>query len=415
MMRTSARFLAVLFSVVLITSGFSATVLAQPLGEQEPNDVKQTATPLTVAHSVSGEISSATDRDWYAFEAVEGTTPTITLNNRGTVDYDLFDADNRSLVGAPTEFSFESGSGANVGVFTAPQTGTYYLLLASNRGSTPTYTIEIEGTHPPNEPNDDHESSVPLDDGEAVEGEITSTNDEDWYSFEAVEGANVSLTLVVDGHISYNVLDQNHRLLDAESTGFSFESEDDRTYVGRFVAPETGVYYFVVLPGHVTNSSYTVEVAGNLPPNEPNDDFVNSTRLSLGTPLEGEISSNTDVDYYSFEAESGDTVSVTLENESPITYGIRGPNDAQVDLLLDGDVGQFVAPETGTYHFWVESVDGGLSEYSLSVDSDSAEVPREVLSRLLSNLSDTQIIAAVIGAVATIVAALLTAVVSRRS
>ncbi|WP_224269970.1 hypothetical protein [Haloprofundus salinisoli] len=410
--------MAVLISVALLTGGVSETGFAQPVTEQEPNDSKQTATSLDAGQILSGSVSSATDRDWYAFEAVEGMAATLTLENRALVDYDLHDADGRSLRDVPADFSFESSGDANVGSFAVPRTGTYYLLITSHQGSTPTYTVEIAGTHPPNEPNDDHESSTVLADGDSVDGEITSANDEDWYAFEAVKGANVTLTFVVDGYVHYELLDDNHRSLLEEPVRFSLVSDDNETYVGRFVAPESGTYYFVVIPSGEIAATYTIEVGGNRPVNEPNDDFGNSTWLSPGTVLNGEIASDADVDYYAFEASEGDTVSIALDNDKPILYGIRDPSDSPIDLTFDGTVGQFVAPETGAYHFWVRSDGGSLPNYSLGVVSERVEEP--VASTVadtatLSDLTDTQILVAVIGATATIAAALLTAVASRRS
>ena len=118
-------------------------------GEDLPADTTTTTTgKVEVGGSVTGNIASASDRDWFRVDLKKDKRYQIDLEgadtNRGTLTDPLLnamrDASDNSISGTAND---DSGVGINARtIFTAPEDGTHYVVAAAN-GATGTYTLSV--------------------------------------------------------------------------------------------------------------------------------------------------------------------------------------------------------------------------------------------------------------------------------
>jgi hypothetical protein len=126
------------FTATLVTATFLSSAIPQPVfAESEPNDVPAQATPIGIGYQNSetnASISSATDKDYYRFDAEAGRTYVIetyniqaTSNNLATGLY-LYNASNALLAQDQYGQNGISSSDARI-TYQFATSGAYYLLV----------------------------------------------------------------------------------------------------------------------------------------------------------------------------------------------------------------------------------------------------------------------------------------------
>ena len=143
-------------------SGMSDEVVVSTESEESetssdiPADPTTTAT-IAVGDTISGQVETPGDRDWFAVELEAGHTYTIDLRGSRTDDGTLYDPylrgiyDDRgqsiSLTTDVTTTDDNSGDGPNSHlVFEAPRSGTYYIAAGAWGGYLGTYELEVWDT-----------------------------------------------------------------------------------------------------------------------------------------------------------------------------------------------------------------------------------------------------------------------------
>ena len=110
---------------------------------------KQTTGTVAVGGSVTGNIETATDEDWFAVELVAGHTYVIDLRGSPTSDGTLsdpylrgiHDADGNLISGTTND---DGGKGYNSRLtFTASESGTYYIAAGAHGSRQGTYKVEV--------------------------------------------------------------------------------------------------------------------------------------------------------------------------------------------------------------------------------------------------------------------------------
>ena len=109
---------------------------------------------VSVGGTATGEIETGKDFDWFAVEFVAGRTYVIDLEGAGTgggslrntVLRGLYDADGNRIRGTRDD---NSGTGKNAQlIFTATESGTYYIEARGKREQTGDYTVRVTDATP---------------------------------------------------------------------------------------------------------------------------------------------------------------------------------------------------------------------------------------------------------------------------
>ncbi len=182
-------------------------------------------------------------------------------------------------------------------------------------------------------------------------GTLATYTDVDYYAVTATSAGTLSVAFDVPTNSTFSdyfklgLYNSSGTLLSMFSTGV------DKTYTAGVGA--AGTYYIGVtgndyLSGFYYSSgqySLTATIAAgsaNGAESEPNNSVSTADAMTLGTAITGQLSSYTDLDYYSVTATSGGTLSVAFDvptNSSYSNYFKLGLYDGSGTLLSIGFVG----------------------------------------------------------------------------
>ena len=146
---------------------------------------------VTIGGTTSAAIETAGDRDWFAIEAVAGTSYRISVKGADSEDgtladphlHGIYSGDGGDAGTARLEWTEDSerGKGRNAELtWTAPTTATYYIAAGADADETGTYTVEVEAL------TDDFHGSEggagTIEAGGTATGEIHFEGDRDWFT-----------------------------------------------------------------------------------------------------------------------------------------------------------------------------------------------------------------------------------------
>ena len=280
-------------------------------GFGSPVGVPEDAVLVEAPEREAGDIETPGERDWYRFEAVSGVAydAQVSLTGLGDSDMRLRDADGNELV-------YDDDGGVGLGsriTWIAPTDGTFYWDVGSlGDFGTGGYRFDFR------ELVDDHganaDSATALTLGEFLEGEIEFVSNQDWFSFEAVEGQYYQL----EGS-PRTIGDVRITLLDSDGTTEILSVDDgSRPGIARAIwqADESGTHFIQLQPGDdfgIASGSYRVRARVV---DAPNDDFANDVSeasvLDVGAGVLGDIDYELDQDVFSVAVEQGVTYLVRV-------------------------------------------------------------------------------------------------------
>lgn len=358
--------LLIVLSTGLVLFAPATTATAKTPPEEEPNDSPETATGIESGTTVTGEISARDDEDWFAFEAEAGESANLTgeIGPGPGIFFKLTDGDGNVI--ATVRGSDQTVSSG----FTVTETDTYYLRVHHWTGDgSAEYSFEIETFRTTDrEPNEGPDSATAISVEETISDVIPNRHDEDWYAFEAEAGEtiNVSADIGPGAGLKFRVVDP-----DRNRVGGTRGS--NTTVVGGVTAKQSGTYYLQV--PHWTGSGstdYSFEIrTDRTSENEPNENRTIATQLTLNASVEDTISLG-DTDWYAFDLEEGDSISVrgTVSSAGGNNFNIRGPEDNILNGTQVGD-GSFridaTAPGNGTHYLTVSQSSAPGADYTLDV------------------------------------------------
>lgn len=115
-------------------ASYQLTVAFIPAAVVDANDTFATAQPITVGTSISGEITSATDPDWYQVATPGPGTITATLSGlTADADLELYG----SMESLKVAFSYNAGTAVDTLTYTANVAFNYRLLVVPQGAATP--------------------------------------------------------------------------------------------------------------------------------------------------------------------------------------------------------------------------------------------------------------------------------------
>ena len=267
------------FSATLADSEATGTILnielqsvSEPEGDDLPADTTTTVT-IPVGGSATGEIETASDRDWFQVELETGRLYRIDLlgvtANSGTlVDpylYGIYDADGTLL--ADTQNDDFSDYTINAGVRFAPaETGTYYVAAGSGWPRGGTYTLAVTDDGPVDDHSGDTATTSEVAVGGSATGAIGRSDDQDWFAVELVAGQQYQIDLkgspTGDGTLPDPYL---CGVYNAEGDYVSGTRDDDDgeglNSQATFTPEESGTYYVAACASLSLTGTYTLSVA----------------------------------------------------------------------------------------------------------------------------------------------------------
>jgi hypothetical protein len=225
--------------------------------EIEINDSSGTANSIVPGQAMTGQLSSGTDQDWFAFA----------MSSSGVVNVSFTSPENAASAG----FEFHTvqirdSSGAilasvETGVSVTFQTGltnsgNYYVVIKdgpygflSTRQCSVTITTGLSVPTVEAEPNNATNQANQLSLGQKHYGQLNSLSDQDWFSFNT--NSTGLVTVVFDSPENAAMAGfefHTIQVVNASGTVFgSFDTGEDKTFqVG---VPSAGTYYVVVKDG----------------------------------------------------------------------------------------------------------------------------------------------------------------------
>ena len=333
------------------------------------------ATPVRSGTAVTGNIDPGTDEDYFSIVVSSpdlAGKDFLVLSAATTGDIDtmgaIYDSDGNELANNDNggeDMNFD----ASYNITTA---GTYYVrVTSSGTGMYRLIVTTTEGDHS----NSAGVTTTPVTSGTAITGNIDPGDDADWFSFEVTNSdlagtdiftlrAEITTSVTHIMVAIYNSFVTKVAINDNGGTGTNFDVSYQIT--------STGTYY-VAVTNNVSNTgmySLTVTTTGS----NYGNTIGSATPITNGVQIDGKISSDTDMDYFSIVVPRA----VTLKAATTGILDTVGHlyDSSEMQLATDDNGGtdmnfeiSYMIMTAGTYYIRVTS-STGTGKYSLTVILD---------------------------------------------
>lgn len=285
------------------------------------------AKPIACGQIVADTIAATVDADLFTFTAQQGNVVSITLATTQAFDanfdarYDLFSPTGQLL----------AGSASSRQQYTLAASGTYAIKVFDNanirRGA---YALGLECIVPPSA------NAKPIACGQIVADTIAAVVDADLFTFTAQQGNVISIMLATTQAIDtgfdarYDLFSPTGQLLAGSATSRL-----------QYTLAATGRYVIKVFDNaNIRRGLYALGLECIVPPS------TNAKPLVCGQLVADTIATATDSDLFTFAAQPGNVVSITLTS----TQSFDANFDARYDLF--SPTGQLIiGPTNGRRQF----------------------------------------------------------------
>ena len=222
--------------------------------------------------------------------------------------------------------------------------------------------------------------------GDAVAGVLDHGRDVDYFAFAAERGE----TYRIDVDLG-TLEDSVATLYDSRSRLLEFDDDGGQSFGSRitWTAAESGTYYIAVEGWGSDTGSYalTVTAVGDAPDTrapDTRDDHGDSTDeatfVTVGDPVAGVVNHGSDLDYFAFAAERGQTYEIDLKlGTLDDSVAALFDSDSQ-ELAFDDDGGEslgsritWTAAESRTHYVGVAGWGSETGSYTLTVTATKSE------------------------------------------
>ncbi|MCB4779008.1 MAG: pre-peptidase C-terminal domain-containing protein, partial [Sulfurovum sp.] len=335
-------------SYLLITS-FAAGEISQAQVLDDHGNSKNTATPIDLNGTTSGNIEAFGDIDYFKIVIPRGSVGRLTVYTTGSGDTkgELLDANGTQLVSDDN-----GGTENNFRISQIVTAGTYYIKVkyyfASETGS---YLL-VTGFTPQAEVSSDHgdsrDTATPIDLNSTTSGSIDRAGDNDWFKIVIPTTGTLTVYTTGSGDTAGYLYDTNGTQLvyndDVNGTNKNFR-------ISQIVT--AGTYYVRVknFSGQAAGNDYTL--ISRFTPRR--DDYGNSrttaTSINPNSTTQGHLETAGDVDWFKIVIPSGGgTLTVRATNTVSITQAFRaGTYYVEVSASSAGSSGE-IYYLGGTFH-----------------------------------------------------------------
>lgn len=301
-----------------------------------------TSADLTLGQPVAGTVGTAGDVDWFRVSLLKDEVYVVDLMGDLTSQTLLADPVLQGVydaTGALLANTANNNYGASFNsrmVFTAPQTGTYYLAAAGNGSRTGDYRMGIS-TLPKSVVDDvgnamaagQHGTVVLAGGAGQVQGQVDFARDTDWFAVSLTRGQEIELTVrgaasgagsLLDPRLN-GIYDPSGALVIGTGADSGDGGVDVRT---RFTAQVDGTHYLSVGAVADLTGSYRIELRPAIDNKDIAGNATTQARALVGQTFEGLIESVGDIDW----------VQVRLEPNQHYTFRLDGQASAMGALAM---------------------------------------------------------------------------------
>ena len=376
--------------------------VSEPDGEDLPEGTTTTG-EVDVGGSVTGNIDSNDDEDWFKVVLEAGTRYQIDLEGadtgRGTLPDPFLDIRSAAAVAVLIQTADDTGVGLNSRVIYAPTAAGAHYVQANTASGTGTYTLSmiVLGANGNSEADTDFPETTAttgrVEVGASATGNIDRSFDQDWFRLDLEAGKTYQIDLEGDTGGGGTLGDPYLRnIRDSSGTEISGTENDD--IVGGvadsrvvFTPTADGAYYLVAsgFDGTYTGT-YTLSVTELETRTEEGDtDFANDVttlgRVEVGGSATGEIENVADGDWFRVVLEKDKTYVFDLEGTETSSGTLADPilllRDASGSTLEGDDDGgdgansrlEYTATADGIHYLTATTATSATSggTYTLSV------------------------------------------------
>ena len=384
--------------------------LAPP--DDHADTLDASATNLTLgannAVSATGKIGIPGDKDAFAISLEQGKVYQIDLKglagNAGTLTDPTVRIFNSA--GRLVDFNNNSGAGNDAKLYFAPsESGTYYIEASAHRDNgRGTYTLEVaERNVPADDVANDVSTSQVLTPGDSFNGQLLTTNDQDWFAIDLQAGESYVFRAKASASGMGSLEDPVLELRAADGT--LVKQVDDMLISNEPAIQHTpiasGRFYLVVKAanGQEDTGSYTLITRA---PDDHSNTIQDATQVALNQQVSGGIQYNdgefgvraydsvglaTDCveDWFSFTANADQVLSfqVELDDGSALSRPLVEVVNSQGTTVAIGDgletdnglaAATFKAADAGTYYARVVDGAGAKGAYIATlVEGDASD------------------------------------------
>ena len=367
-------------------------------GDQyEPNESTGNARSININSTISANIHSTTDTDFFRITVTHTMTVPLVLSNIPSgCDYDLRLLNSMGSVIATST----AGGNANENISISLTQGTYFIQVYAYSGynASSNYSLSVAGGGGTGgggdnyEPNNTQSSATLLVNQPTgvLNASIHVANDIDYYVFALTSISNVTITLSnVPSNCRYSASIRNSSGTVISNVIYSGLGTNSGTTTVNSLP--VGTYYIVVEPnsGYSATTNYRLDVATVINSSSGGDSYEPNNTISLAKAIsassnpnayiEATLHNTNDIDYYKFTLTATRQISINLSN-------IPAGCDYELELLNSNDIvvtasvmgGTYpeninITLNSGTHYIRVRSHSGSSStgKYKLNVYSDS--------------------------------------------
>ncbi len=343
------------------------------------------STRVSLGGVTTGSIAATAQMDFVVFDGAAGDDVVLT-----TRESSGFGTSNPlTTVYGPTGSvvvgEFSNGRQA----FSLPSAGRYAVRVrASNIVGTGSYAVGLEGLEPLSP------DTVRISLGALVNTSISTVAETDQFVFEGTAGSAVFVQLSGFTGVTASVYGPS-----GQQVGSEISNE-----LVQVTLPSTGLYTLSVAASTLANrpqtGAYTLSLEG-VPPSFASD----TIRVVPGAVVTGSIAASAQMDFFVFDASSGDRIVITSQETSgfgtsnPLTT-VYSPSGSVVVGEFSNGQGSFTASATGTYGIRVRSSTlTGTGTYAVGVesvlppsgDAEAVTVGGGVLNRSIGAAAETDL------------------------
>ena len=318
------RLVSIIGMVVLLLAAMTGTALA--------GNTAETATPIGINTTVSGNLTSSSDKNWYSFELSAAGVIRISFEHEviaSTSSYwsiCLYDELGLTVYDDLRSIGKENTTGEEIGL----PAGKYRLRVTSASGySDKAYSLKVNYTKSSyweKELNNSYDKASSISLNTTYSGSLMSSGDYDWYSF----------VLPNDGVIQ---LSFDHPVIASTGTYWAVNLYDElglKVYdqltvkgnenaVGEEIGLPAGKYCLKILQSNsFSDKTYSFRVRytkSSVWEKELNDGQDTATPIALDTKYSGSLMSSNDKDWYSFELLSDGKIQISVDHEKLTSTG----------------------------------------------------------------------------------------------
>jgi len=329
-------------------------------GTDDHGDDAANASPIMDGQTINGNIETAGDNDWFKFTAQAGRIYSLTVNRSTLSDAYVWlyapDGTTSLIIrDSPESIKYEFD-----------QAGTYFFRVRSYSTTDPynigTYTVIMT-----DDGIDDHGDTLATAttiaaDNQAVNGEIETPGDRDYFAFTAQAGH------IYEFSGTRNSLSDMYIYL-IDSTGTVVASINSAGAL-RYRFDQGGTYAWYVRHSSSSSAStvgtYTVRLA-DLGTDDHSDEAASGTLiLTDAAPTNGEIESPNDVDYFRVSLQAGATYRVDTTGLT-VAKSVYAPDGSTVVPGSSADTFTFTATQTGIHYIRVRHNFTSVGTYTIKI------------------------------------------------